>query len=225
MAIIVVGITLHLQSLKISGGDNQAMINYFEMEKEQLIQDRELLVQEVKTINQNIVSSDEEIKKLSKELSEYKVILSHTKAEIVSELKNIDIPYIVVDNPIYLSDTGCTSNKIVKEFFIQVPSKVNYSDQWTSFNGTLGKDKFTLDSLSMINKFDITIGEKKVGKKLLVFNKYEPVVEMKSYNPYSSVPYMNNLTVEKKRNNFGGKTIGYAVAFGLGFATSKLVSQ
>ena len=224
MIVIVIGITLHLRSLKISGGDNQAMINYFEMEKEQLIQDRELLVQEVKTINQNVVSSDEEIKKLSKELSDYRVILSYTKAEILSEMKNIEIPYIVVDKPIYISDTGCTDNKIIKEHFIQVPSKVNFSDQWTSFSGTVGRDYFNLDSLSMLNKFDITIGERKVGKKLLVFNKYEPVVDLKSYNPYSSVPYMNNLTVEK-RKNIGGKTLGYAIVFMLGYATNKLTSK
>jgi hypothetical protein len=178
--------------------DYSSLISYMDKEREQLISSNNLLAQEVSIVNQNLVSSSNKIKELSNDFDDYKKVQSHVKAEILSKIEGITIPVITVDKPIYLSDTGCTDNKIIKEHFIQIPSKVNFSDTWVSFNGTIGK-QFTIDSLSMINKFDVTIGEKKVGKKMLIFNDYEPIVELKSYNPYTTIPYVNNIIVEEKK--------------------------
>lgn len=191
-----------------------------EKEKEQMIQSNGLLVQEISVVNQNLVSSTKKVKELSQQFDNYKKIQSHVKAEILSKIEGIVIPVVTVDKPIYLSDTGCTDNKIIKEHFIQIPSKVNFSDTWISFNGTIGK-QFTIDSLFMINKFDVTIGEKKVGKKMLIFNDYEPIVELKSYNPYTTIPYVNNIIVEEKR----GKIIKPITLIAVGFATGFLIRR
>jgi len=212
---------LALTSWKNNGDSNySSLISYMEKEKEQMIQSNGLLVQEVSIINQNLVSSTDKIKELSQEFNNYKKIQSHVKAEILSKIEGIVIPIITIDKPIYLSDTGCTDNRIIKEKFIQIPSKVNFNDTWVSFNGTIGK-QFTIDSLSMINKFDVTIGEKKVGKKLLVFNKYEPIVELKSYNPYTTIPYVNNIIVDEKK----GKIIKPITLIAVGFATGFLIRK
>lgn len=208
-----------------SGGNNNdsdysSLLSYMEKEKEQMIQSNDLLVQEISIVNQNLVSSTKKVKELSQQFDNYKKIQSHIKAEILSKIEGITIPVITIDKPIYLSDTGCTDNKIIKEHFIQIPSKVNFSDTWVSFNGTIGK-QFTIDSLSMINKFDVTIGEKKVGKKMLIFNDYEPIVELKSYNPYTTIPYVNNIIVEEKK----GKIIKPITLIAVGFATGFLIRR
>lgn len=217
----IVIVFLALTSGKDNGdSDYFSLISYMEKEKEQMIQSNGLLVQEISIVNQNLVSSTKKIKELSQEFDNYKKVQSHVKAEILSKIEGIVLPVITIDNPIYLPDTGCTDNKIIKEKFIQIPSKVNFNDTWISFNGTIGK-QFTIDSLSIINKFDVTIGEKKVGKKLLVFNKYEPIVELKSYNPYTTIPYVNNIIVEEKK----GKIIKPITLIAVGFATGFLIRK
>lgn len=203
--------------------DYRSMQAFHEGEKDQLISSYDLLAEEVKTINQNIVSSDEEIKKLSNDLKEYKSIQAYTKAEILSEIHGLEIGYTAPDTEIvYLPDTGCIDVEVVKENFIQIPQKVSFADDWISLDGTVTK-KFILDSLSLLNKFDVTIGEKKTGKKLLVFNKYEPVVELKSYSPYTSVPYINNITVEERKNKGIKRAGAFALVFVAGMLTPKII--
>jgi len=224
--ILIVILSIAIVFLALTGGkdngdsDYSSLLSYMGKEKEQMIQSNGLLVQEISIVNQNLVSSTKKIKELSQEFNNYKKVQSHVKAEILSKIEGIDIPILTVDKPIYLSDTGCTDNKIIKEKFIQIPSKVNFNDTWISFDGTIGK-QFTIDSLSIINKFDVTIGEKKVGKKLLVFNKYEPIVELKSYNPYTTIPYVNNIIVKEKK----GKIIKPITLIAVGFATGFLIRK
>lgn len=223
--LIIAGVTLHIRSLKISAGDNQAIADFFELEKEQLMQDRNLLVQEIKTVNQNIVSSDDKIKELSEELKEYKKINSYTKAELLTEIRGISVGYIPVQGEteyVYVPDTNCVPIDTLNKYYTQLPKGVEFKDEWISFNATVGKKLFTLDSMKVINKFDVTIGERVVGKKFLVFNKKEAVVDLKSYNPYTGIPYLNNIVVEKKETKPLTKLLAYAGIFGAGMITNQL---
>ena len=218
---LLVGIFL---ATKCSGGENtsyESVISFYEQEREQLIKDKDILAHQVVTMNQNLVATTEQIKSISKEFSDYKLIQSVTKAEILSKIKDIEVGYITVDNPILVSDSGCIPGHIVNSNFIQRPSKVSFTDKWVSFDATVGK-VFKLDSMSMVNKFDVVIGEKVVGKKLLVFNKIEPVVELKSYNPYSEVPYVNNVVLAGEKKRYGRKLGGLATMFAIGFITNQI---
>lgn len=224
IALLVIGATFSINKMSEVSSDFDSVKNFMEQEKDQLIQTNGLMVQEIKTINQNLVSSDERIKELSKELSEYKEISSFTKAELLSEIKDITIEFepdgtLVI--PHYVPDTNCVPIDSVNKYYIQTPKKVRFSDQWVTFGATVNKNSLTLDSLSMINKFDITIGERVTGKKLLVFNKKEPVVDLKSYNPYTKVASLNNITVETKKAKPITKVLTAAGLIGIGFVAGK----
>lgn len=225
LIILLVGSTFFISKLSVQSNDYDAIVNYMENEKGQLISSNELLVQEIKTVNQNIVSSDEKIKELSEDLKEYKKINSYTKAELLTEIKGISVGYIPVQGEteyVYVPDTNCVPIDTLNKYYTQLPKGVEYKDDWISFNATAGKKLFTLDSMSIINKFDVTIGERVVGKKFLVFNKKEAVVDLKSYNPYTGVPYLNNIVVETKKTKPLTKLLTYAGIFGAGMITNQL---
>lgn len=199
--------------------DFDSVTTFTDKENDQLINSTNLLAQEVSEMNQNLLSSDEEIRKLSEELSKYKSIQSHVKAEILSEIRGIELPMTIIDRevPTYISDSTFIHRDTISKYFTPIPSKVSFNDEWITFNATVGKS-FTLDSLSMINKFDVTIG----SKKEKWYNKSEPVVTLNSYSPYSSIPYVNNLVVEEPKGKILKKAITYAGIFTAGMLTNQL---
>lgn len=225
LIILLIGSTFFITKLKIQSSDYDSIVNYMENEKNQIMNSNDLVVQEMKTINQNLVSSDEKIKELSSELSEYKKINSYTKAELLTEIRGINVEYTLPEPSteyVYVPDTNCVPIDTLNKYYTQVPKKVSYNDEWMSFNGTVGLSKFSIDSLSLLNKFDITIGERVVGKKLLVFNKREAVVDLKSYNPYTGIPFLNNITVEPKKSKLLPKALSYAGIFFAGMIVQQL---
>lgn len=226
LILLVVGSTFFITKLKVQASDYDSMANFMEGEKEELINSNNLVVSEMKTINQNIVSSDEKIKELSEELSDYKKISSYTKAELLTEIKGINITYTpnTETDYVYIPDTNCVPIDSLNKYYAQMPKKVEYKDDWMKFNATAGINSFTLDSMSMINKFDVVIGEKVTGKRFLIFNKKEPTVDLRSYNPYTGIPYLNNITVAENRNT-SGKVLSYIGVFTAGMITNQLIKQ
>lgn len=200
--------------------DISAYKSFIEAEKGQLINSNDLVVQEVKKMQQNQLNSDQQIKELSKELGEYKKIQSYVKAEILSEIKDIEIPYKYINTNVYLPDTGCIDVDIVRDSFVPMGSKVEFNDRWVSFSGTVGK-QFNIDSLSMLNKLDVTIGY----EKSKWYKKAEPTVTLNSYSPYSSVPYMNNLIVKEPKGRFIKKLVFGSILFSAGAVTNKIITN
>lgn len=225
IVLLIIGATFAINRVSDVTNDYNTLTAFMEAEKNQLIASNDLVVHEIKTINQNLVTSDQKIKELSEELEKYKSIDSYTKAELLTEIKGMTIEYVpdgtVVEN-VLVPDTGCVPIEFVNKHFIHVPKKVSFSDQWMSFDATVNKKSLTLDSLSMINKFDVTIGKRVVGKKFLIFNKKENVVDLKSYNPYTSVPYVNNLTVEKEKGSGLKKVLTYTLFFAAGMGVNQI---
>lgn len=227
LILIVIGSTFFMSKLNSSEENYNSIVRYMENEKDQLIQSNDLVVAEMKTINQNIISSDDKIKELSDELSDYKKINSYTKAELLTEIRGIEINYTAptpgVDY-VYVPDTNCVPIDSLNKYYAQMPKKVEYKDDWMKFNATAGINSFTLDSMSMINKFDVVIGERVTGKRFLIFNKKEPTVDLRSYNPYTGIPYLNNITVAENGKT-SGKILSYLGVFTAGMITNQLIKQ
>lgn len=88
-----------------------------------------------------------------------------------------------------------TSNEMGLDtnFYVQVPLDIVAKDSWFTIIGRVDTSMFHLDTLAVLNKLSITIGEKK-GKW---WQKNEPLVEVKSANPHTKVE-IENVTIEQK---------------------------
>lgn len=88
-----------------------------------------------------------------------------------------------------------TSNNMIDTTnYVKVPFKVSERDTWYTIIGHVDTSYFSLDTLSVNNKLSIVVGERK-GKW---WQKNEPLVEVKSANPYTKVE-LENVTIEQKR--------------------------
>jgi hypothetical protein len=54
------------------------------------------------------------------------------------------------------------------------------------------------------------------------YKKSEPVVEMKSYNPYTSIPYLNNVVVKQPKSHW---LLSKPAMFVYGIATGLVISK
>jgi hypothetical protein len=204
-----------------------SMMSYKESENNRLIRSNEIKAAAITKSSQNAISMSLAMKEFSKELEGFKRAQSLVKSEILTEIKGLSTDF--ENSPgefsgIQLIDSMYVHVDTVSKYFIRTPKKVNYSDDWISFDATVNKD-FTLDSLSLINKFDITIGSKKQDKPLSFLRKKEPVVEMKSYNPYSSIPYINNVIFKDDKKGAGKIVFSKPAIFAYGFISSTLINK
>ena len=78
--------------------------------------------------------------------------------------------------------------------YVKVPFNIVERDSWYTLIAHVDTSYFTLDTLSVNNKISIVVGERK-GKW---WQKNEPMVEVKSSNPYTKIE-MENITIEQKR--------------------------
>ena len=80
------------------------------------------------------------------------------------------------------------------------------------FVGTIGKNFFSIDSLSIPNKIDLIIGRKKTG-----FLKAEERAEIINSNPLVKTTNIGNYVVVSKKKRFGiGASAGYGLQFNKG---------
>lgn len=190
----------------------ESLASFYVGEMSQLKASNSLMVQEVNSQRLNIITSKKEMAKISQELSDMKNVKTIIKTEYITLASGIETEYIHDTIEINKYDTSDRSNYIPKG------SKIAFSDDWITINGTLG-DKFLIDTLKTFDKFDFVVGQKRVGKRFLVFNKWEPTVEAISYSPYTSQAYMNNISYENK-NKKGDriiKSITHSLALSAGF--------
>lgn len=164
---------------------------FLENEKQQLMKERDLAVFDSEVQKQNLISEKKAKELIGEEAEKYKKLHSFVKAELKTVIKGIDAKYR--DTVFFMIDRVLEEPEDTNMTF--VPKVFHYGDEWVNIDGTVKKRSVAIDSLTMINKFDVTIGWKKDG----LFKKSKPVVELKSYNPYTSVPYVNNLVVKEKQ--------------------------
>jgi hypothetical protein len=89
-----------------------------------------------------------------------------------------------------------SSNEMQEDtnFYVKVPLDIIARDSWFTLIGRVDTSSFHLDTLAVLNRLSISVGEKK-GKW---WQKNEPLVEVKSANPHTKVE-IENVTIEQKR--------------------------
>lgn len=182
-----------------------SVLAFTQQEQNESLDSDSLIVQELILVKQNVIDSKLANELLKKEFEGFKKFQSKVKTEMITEINNLTIEYSPSEkgelDGIELSYGDYIHKDTVIKNFVRIPKKIEMDCTWVSLYGTIGKE-FTLDSLSVFNKFDIVLGYKKPDKSFKLFRKSEPVLEFKSYSPYTSVPYINNLTVEDKNRSF-----------------------
>lgn len=109
-----------------------------------------------------------------------------------------------IDNVIAVRDKdgkiiGCDTNNVIK-----LPKNISKSDKWMNLNIDLFKDSSRLNKLYFIDKYRITLADKKFG--FFRFKKSEPTVFMESFSPYQdSIINMNNVIIKKESKWYNSK--------------------
>lgn len=196
----------------------ESVTSFYEAEKNQFISRDSLRAQEIVDMRQNLVDEQTARVVLEKEFERFKSIKSHTRFESRFIIDTIQIVYSVPDTNILDMYDDYIPVDSVKKYFLQVPRHLKHTEDWFQFYGTVDVDHFMIDSLSVINKFDVTIGKKKSEKPLSFLRKKELTVELVSYNPYSKTNYINNIVVEENKKN-----ILAPISFSAGAATTFLI--
>jgi len=199
-----------------------AVNTFLDIEKQQAIQDSVLHAEDIEEMNQNLMSEISARILLEKKFEEFQSIQSHVKAEIITRIDTV-IQYEKIESPIVENWNDCIPVDTVKEYFIQIPRKAKIEDDWMKLYTTIDT-ALMIDSMILLNKFDVTIGYKKPDKPLKFLRRKQPVVELKSYSPYSQVNYVNNIVVKGKPDGvFTSKPAIFGYGFVAGFGSRHVI--
>jgi len=194
----------HYFSIKDMENSYESVINFKEAEKSQLKNSLDLKIEDSRVMQQHIISQDVALNQFKKEFKDYKKVNSYLKSEVISTIRGLEAKYDSVKKDdfagITIADGGYISKKDVAKNFLRIPANFEYKDEWLSLNGTVNKKSTTIDSLSMFNKFDAIIGYKKSDKSFGWLRKKDPVVELKSYSPYTKITHVNNVVINDKKS-------------------------
>lgn len=193
--------------------DAESLNNFYETEKLQQISRDSIEAHQMIDMQQNLMSEISARMILEEEFERFKEITSHVRFESVTKIETLRVEYTNPNIDILADYSQYIPIDTVKKYFIQVPRDVIHKEQWFSFGGSVDADHFMIDSLSFINKFDVTIGTKKSEKSFAFLRKKEYTVELTSYNPYTSVNYVNNVIVDNEKKS---KALPFGVALGSG---------
>ena len=194
--------------------DAESQANFYEAEKNQMINRDTIQAHQIIDMKQNLISEISAREVLEKEFERFKEIQSHVRFESYTKIETLRVAYNDPNINILADYTDYIPVDSVKKYFIQIPRELKHDDDWFEFYGTVDQDHFMIDSLSFINKFDVTIGKKKSDKSFAFLRKKEYTVELVSYNPYTTVPYINNIVVDNEKKN-----LSVPIAFGAGAVT------
>lgn len=211
--------------------DHASEMSYMREENNALIQ-KDLEPQVVVEKDMNVISEEKAREMLDEQFKEFTEINMLLKGEIVTAVENISIEYHPPDVHVdpfegldFALDGYHLHKDTVNKYFLRTPKKVSYLDtNWLEFEGTVFRNDFNIDRLSLINKFDVTLGYKKPDKNFKFLRRSEPKLEFKSYNPYSTVPYVNNLVVEKNGSAAGRIFTSKPAFFVYGFLAKSLIN-
>ncbi|MCP3683669.1 MAG: hypothetical protein GY861_13370 [bacterium] len=159
---------------------------FLEEEKNQLISRDSIKAEEIKELNQNLINEKSARILLADEYERFKSVSSHVRFESVTKIDSVFIPFTTTDTLTKYSD--CSGDLAL-------------NDGWMNFAGEVDSLGLHIDSLSFVNKFDVTIGKKKSDKPFAFLRKKEYTVELISYNPYTEINYVNNIVVDEGAKN------------------------
>lgn len=181
-------------------------ISFLEKERAELMTQRDMAVHSSIVMRQHLIQQDKAMKLLGGEFEKFKKLQSVVKAELLTEIKNIKVPYVV--DTVYNNDTA----------YIDTTNRFMLRDDWAMIDGRVMDNFVFIDSINFVNKFDVTVGYKKEKW----FKKAEPVVVLNSYNPYTSVAYVNNIVVkEQKAPWYLSRPAMVAYGIGIGYLINK----
>lgn len=200
----------HYEERRATKESYESVIAFHEGEKAQLKNSLDLKVVDEIVMRQNIMTSDIANEHLKGEIEGFKEINSYMKSEVLAVIRKLEVQYKESnrDNPfegLTLKNDEYVHKDDVEKNFLRLPKTFEHKEDsgWFYLSGVVKKESVSIDSLSMLNKFDATIGFKKPDKRFGWMKKKEPVVSLKSYNPYSEIVYVNNVTVKDKKNKAG----------------------
>ena len=200
----------------------EAVNNFWEGEESQWISRDSIQAQDIVEMKQNLMSETSARIILEEEFERFKSIQSHTRAELITRIDTLLIPYEVLDTVIINNYVDVIPVDTVNKYFIQIPRKSKFEDEWMKLYTTIDT-ALMIDSAYFINKFDVTIGYKKPDKRFKFLRRKEPVVELTSYSPYTKVNYVNNVTVKGKPSSGGQKILIFAGGAVAGFVGGVLI--
>ena len=185
----------------------KSVINFKDNERNQIKNSLDLKVADEFVMKQNLLTEKIANDELREELKGYKDLTAYMKYEVITSIKNLEAKYDKKDGDTFknikVKDGKYIHKDAVDKNFVRIPKKFDYEDDWLSFEGTLNKESLVLDSLFLLNKFDATIGYVKQDVKFSWLKKKEPVVSLKSYNPYTKIVYVNNVVIDNDKGKVG----------------------
>lgn len=197
---------------------------FLDIEKQSSFDRDSIHAHDIKEMEQNLLTETSARILLEEEFQRFKKIQSHTRFESTSGIREVLVPFEVHDTVIQIVNNYVDAIPVdtVKKYFIQIPkiAKLDTSD-WFQLYTTIDT-ALTIDSLFFINKFDVTIGYKKPDKPFKFLRKKVPTVELISYSPYTTLNYVNNITVKGKPGTpieeilsaAGGGVLGFFIGRG-----------
>lgn len=151
-------------------------------------------------MSQTIVEFENLSKGLKEELKSYKEGASLVEATTNTVIRDIVLEVhdtIVVDYSRIDSSNCQYADSLIKEFQNK-KFFYNFKDDWVAIKGSYSSNEVLLDTISMKNEFDVILGYKKEKW----YKKRDPVVELKSYSPYTEVVYVNNVVTKDNRTGY-----------------------
>jgi hypothetical protein len=175
---------------------------------------------QIVTLRQNLVTEETAKKILEKELKGYKNVKSFVEMKTVTGVKNLTIKY-VHDTTTFLVSRGggCMDRDSVINFFVQTPKRFIFEDKWMSLAGKVQKEGIDIDSVKFKNELEVILAYKKAG----IFKKDVPVVDIKSYSPYSTIEYANNIVIKDERSKLSKALTSKAAMIGYGILGAFLI--
>lgn len=167
------------------------------------------------TQNQTIMTQKEAIRLGLLEMDKrIKQVESQLQAKIQVRIIEKDVPYVPNG---YADTTGWVKNEqgeIIRTDSISVPQRFALSDKFFNVEGEVKKNGLKIDTLAIPSKFTITYGKEKTGFLNLGRN---PVVQIRTDNPYVDVTSLNNIVVKKPQKFYNSKIFMFGVGVLGGF--------
>jgi len=155
----------------------------------------------IATQKQNLTALEDKQLKLLSEAEGLKKLKSVVRTTTVTQIERVFIAF--------------TDTIIVNENNEAIDSLKHFevNNEWYAFSGLVYPNGLMVDSISIKNRFSVAMGYEKPSGVLRSFKKKNPVVKIKSENPYTDIQTMENIVVKEKKRFY--QTTGFKVGVGL----------
>jgi hypothetical protein len=185
----------------------QQLQNVFQEQNTRLTKNRKQIVSQ----KQNILTLKDALALEKIETEKYmKLIQAQARFGIKNTVSGKAVVYHDTIERLVYVDTSYDGLFDDTSVYIKIPLKLEYRDNWNLFQGTLGVEKWFIDSISIQNEIRLTIGYEKQG----LFKKPKPIVEVKSSNPEAQVTIIDNVIIDKPEPFYKKAWFGIIVGVG-----------